>query len=73
MTKTKFGFGQYFKPTPKNVRKWVLALKSLVGTIATADFFNGNPTRAFWIMFAGAVLNELANLIGEETTHDTIE
>jgi hypothetical protein len=67
-TTTKFGIKQYFQPTPKNLRKWLLAGKSLIGTIATADFFNGNPSRAFWIMFAGAALNELANLIGEDIT-----
>ena len=67
-TKTKFGFSQYFKPTPKNVRKWLLAGKSLIGTIATAEYFNGSPSRAFWIMLAGAALNEFANLLGESET-----
>ena len=64
-TKTKFGFNQYFKPTPKNVRKWLLAGKSLIATIGTAEYFNGNTKSAFWILFIGAALNEFANLIGE--------
>jgi hypothetical protein len=61
----KIGFKQYFQPTPKNLRKWLLAGKSLIATIATHEFFSGNANNAFWIMVAGAALNELANLIGE--------
>lgn len=63
----KVGIKQYFNPTPKNVQKWLLAIKTLLGTAATASFFSSNENAAFWIMFAGAAINELANLIGEPT------
>ena len=62
----------YFEPTPKNVQKWLLALKSIMATIGGAAYFSENQKLAFWILVSGAVLNEFANLFangneGEQT------
>lgn len=52
----------YFEPTPKNVQKWLLALKSIMATIGGAAYFQ-DPKLAFWVLVGGAVLNEFANLL----------
>jgi hypothetical protein len=62
----KYGLANYFKPTPKNVQKWLLATKTILATIGTAEFFSGNSKIAFYIMLGGAILNELANLFGDD-------
>lgn len=60
--KDKISFKNYFKPTPKNIQKGLLALKSIMATIGGAAYFSENQKAAFWILVGGAVLNELANL-----------
>ena len=55
----------YLSPTPTNVKKWLLAVKGIIGTIAGSAFISGKETLAFWLMLAGAVINELGNLISE--------
>jgi hypothetical protein len=45
----KYGLANYFKPTPKNVQKWLLATKTILATIGTAEFFSGNSKIAFYI------------------------
>jgi hypothetical protein len=47
------------------VQKWLLATKTILATIGTAEFFSGNSKIAFYIMLGGAILNELANLFGD--------
>ena len=64
----KVGIKHYFAPTPKNIQKWLLAVKTILGTIGTASFFSGNEKAAFFIMLGGAVLNELANLFSDGPT-----
>lgn len=56
----------YFKSTPKNIKRWLLALKSFIGTIAGAAYLEGYPKAAFWILIGGAVLDLFSNLIGED-------
>lgn len=57
----------YFEPTPKNVKKWLLAIKSILGTISGAAYVNGNEKMAFWILVSGAVIDGLANLFNNES------
>ena len=57
----------YFKPTPKNIQKWLLALKSIMATVGGAAYFSENQKAAFWILVAGAAINELANLFANGT------
>ena len=56
----------YFEPTPKNVKKWLLAIKSILATISVSAYVNGSEKVAFWILVGGAVIDELTNLISNE-------
>jgi len=56
----------YFEPTPKNVKKWLLAIKSILATISVSAYVNGNEKIAFWILVGGACIDELTNLISNE-------
>lgn len=56
----------YFEPTPKNVKKWLLAIKSILGTISGAAYVNGNEKVAFWILVGGAFIDELTNLFSND-------
>ncbi len=60
----------YFKPTPKNAQKWLLALKSILATIGGAAYFSENQKLAFWVLVGGAVLNEFANLLSNDTNEN---
>lgn len=60
----------YFEPTPKNVQKWLLALKSIMATIGGAAYFSENQKLAFWVLVGGAVLNEFANLLSNGNNQD---
>lgn len=64
---TKISLKNYFEPTPKNVKKWLLAIKSILGTISGAAYVNGNEKMAFWILVSGAVIDGLANLFNNES------
>jgi hypothetical protein len=66
----KIGTKHYFEPTPKNIQKWLLGVKTILGTIGTASFFSGSEKAAFFILLGGAVLNELANLFGDESNEN---
>lgn len=57
----------YLKPTPKNVKRWLLAMKGIIATCAGSAYFAGNDKAAFWMMVAGGVLNELVNILSDET------
>jgi hypothetical protein len=63
---TKISLKNYFEPTPKNVKKWLLAIKSILATISVSAYVNGNEKIAFWILVGGAVIDELTNLISNE-------
>ena len=62
----KISIKYYFEPTPKNVKKWLLAIKSVLGTISVSAYVNGNEKIAFWILVGGAVIDELTNLFSNE-------
>jgi len=56
----------YFEPTPKNVKKWLLAIKSILATISVSAYVNGSEKVAFWILVGGACIDELTNLFSNE-------
>jgi hypothetical protein len=63
---TNISLKNYFEPTPKNVKKWLLAIKSILATISGAAYVNGNEKIAFCILVGGAVIDELTNLFSNE-------
>jgi hypothetical protein len=62
----KISLRNYFEPTPKNVKKWLLAIKSILATISVSAYVNGSEKVAFWILVGGACIDELTNLISNE-------
>lgn len=63
-----YGWKYYFEPTPKNVSRWLLALKGTLATVATTAFFSEHQTAAFWILLSTGLLNEVGNLFAEQPT-----
>ena len=61
----KFGLKNYFEPTPKNIQKWMLAVKGIIGTVAGASYVGNHEPLAFSLLIGGAVLDQLANLFSE--------
>ena len=55
----------YLEPTPKNVKKWLLAIKSVIGVCAGSAYFADRPDAGFWMLVAGAIVNELGNILSE--------
>ena len=55
--------GNYFKENSKTIKTISLTLKSFLGTISMAAFIQGDPKLAFWVLFAGAALDSLLNLM----------
>lgn len=64
----KFGFCQYFKPTPHNIRRWMLAVKGILTSVSGAAYLEGNTKAAFWLLIITGTLSELSNLIGQKNT-----
>jgi len=63
---TNISLKNYFEPTPKNVKKWLLAIKSVLATISVSAYVNGNEKIAFWILVGGACIDELTNLLSKD-------
>jgi len=63
---TDISLNNYFEPTPKNVKKWLLAIKSILATVSGAAYVNGNEKIAFWILVGGACIDELTNLLSND-------
>ena len=61
----KYGWQYYLEPTPKNVSRWLLALKSITAIAAGSLYVTHSPAHGFWVMMAGGVLNELGMLFSE--------
>jgi hypothetical protein len=43
-----------------------LALKSIVGVCAGSAYFTDHAQAGFWMLVAGAIVNELGNLLADE-------
>lgn len=56
----------YLDPTPKNVKKWLLAIESIIATCAGSAYITQHEQAAFWILISGAVINKLGNLLTDE-------
>lgn len=57
----------YLSPTPKNVKKWLLAVKGILGSAAIGEYFSGDPDVAFWLVVIIGIINEAAGLLTENT------
>jgi hypothetical protein len=59
-------FQNYFKPTPAGLLRVSLGLKTMIGTLSGAAYFNGNKDAAFWFLVAGAVVDFIINCFGDD-------
>jgi hypothetical protein len=64
----KYGWKYVFEPTPKNVSKWLLALRAVFGVAqAAAVIDHASVATQLSIIVIGATLHELGSLIGDES------
>lgn len=68
MTKTTIKLGNYLKPTPPNIIKFMKLVKTFIATIAGAAYFSGNQSVAFWLLVAGGGCDFISGLFASETT-----
>jgi hypothetical protein len=63
--KNKIGFKEYFKPTPKNIRKIADSILAATLMAGTFSFAMEHKTIAIVIMVVGVVAKFVSNLFGE--------
>lgn len=54
-----------FRKTSQSVVKISLALRALIGTLATASYIQERPNLAFWLLVAGAIVDFLLQTLPE--------
>lgn len=54
---------RYLSATPANVARLLLGVKTILVTLATAEFMSGNSKLSFYILLATGILNEAANFL----------
>lgn len=57
----------YFKNNSKSIKKFSLAFRGLVGTLAISTYVANDPKLAFWFLAAGAVIDFLMQLLPPDT------
>lgn len=64
-------WGNYLKPTPKNVAKILLGIKAILGTVAGTEMAMGNSKLAFWLVVSIGVIHEITTyLTTDENTNN---
>jgi len=61
-----FSADGYFKHTPLWVKKVLMAVKGIIGTVSISTFFTGHETFAFVLLLVGAAIDELSKFIKED-------
>lgn len=64
--------GNYFKENSKTIKKVSLALKGFIGAVATSMFVQGNAKIAFVLLFTGALLDFILDLLPPDDKGDNI-
>lgn len=62
----KFGFGQYFKPTPKKIRSAADAIVAATTFGGSMIVLNGDPKVGTAIFIIGVVAKFISNLFAED-------
>jgi hypothetical protein len=67
-----FGFTQYWKPTPVNIRKFADAILAASALIGTNTIVTSNPKLGAAIMVVGVIAKIISNFFSETpTTNET--
>lgn len=62
----KYGWNYIFEPTPKNVSKWLLAIRAIFGAVQAAAIMQHASARTQLVILAvGALLHELGTMVGD--------
>ena len=64
----KYSWKSYWKPTPKNIRKFADALLAGAMTVSTFAMINDNPKLAGIIMVVAGVAKFASNFLTDDTT-----
>lgn len=64
MSELSLGWSNVFKPTPKNVAKWLFGLKGVILVVAGTNFVMGNDHASFYVLLSGALLDFFGMMIG---------
>jgi hypothetical protein len=62
----KFGFKEYFKPTPKNIRKFADSLSAAALAVSAYSFMTDYKVVAYIVLATAFVGKFLSNLFSEE-------
>lgn len=65
VTSAQWGWKQYFRPTPKKVKEWLIALKGIVASGAVASLYSEKPYWAVGILVAGFFIDEATKFVGQ--------
>lgn len=66
MSKLKFGWGHYWKPTPKKIRKFADALSAAALTVSAIAFTSEHKVFAYITLASAFIGKFLSNLFAEE-------
>ena len=58
---------RYLSPTPANVARLLIGIKTVLVSVAGAEMLAGKPTIGFYILLATGILNEAANFLTNKT------
>jgi hypothetical protein len=64
MSELTLKWSNIFKPTPKNVSKWLLGGKGILLAVAGTNFVMGNDKASFYVLLTGACLDFFGMMIG---------
>ncbi len=63
----RYGWKYYLEPTPKNVSKWLLALRASIGLVQAAAAYEHVDWRVqIGLLGIGAVMHELGSMFAED-------
>jgi hypothetical protein len=61
---------RYLSPTPANVARLLIGIKSVLGIAAGGSMVAHKPVMAFWIMVIIGAVNEAATFLTEKQSED---
>lgn len=60
-----FSWSNYFKPTPKNLEKFMILIKVILAGIAGTALLNQHPYLSSYILLSAGILDHLAKFFAE--------
>ena len=62
----------YFKPTKKKAKKFILAMQGLFGSSAMIAFMNNKPEWSTYILIAGAAIDFIVRMISDGSEENNL-